>query len=69
MALLGRRNEEGAKDLRRETTKCSDSSGLLPRFESVSHPGLGLEVLFAASIFELAPQLADEDAQILRLVG
>src|ERR1039458_7399488 len=37
--------------------------------EAVADPGFGLDVLFAGFGLELLAQLADKDAQILRLVG
>ena len=37
--------------------------------KAVADPGFGLDVLFSGFGFELFAQLADEDAQVLRLVG
>src|ERR1035438_3131524 len=37
--------------------------------EAVAHPGLGLNVLFAGFGIEFLAQLADKDAQVLRLVS
>ena len=54
---------------------CSRAAALFfvagPAFgdEAVADPGLGLDVLLAGLGFELLAQLADEDAEILRLVG